>query len=506
MLTQFGNCVWAQDIFFVQGSGKVYVQSNAEVYIHGGVSLQNGSLLSNYGSITLKQTSVSGAANWTDHTLNSYFHGNGRLICNGTGGHLLNSKNSFGRVDINSSGHVTLGADLNTHKLSLINGRVNTTLSWKLISLSDAQLAVEADPSNLNYLNSWINGTLRRYVSPSAVNSYDFPIGDSAKPTLAVISNLNADPVNNVNYLDARFAAKPGNDLNLYATEGGLWYVAVSSGGVWYLTPDIAPTSGKYDLLLYFNGFSDLADNEFAILTRPAASSNAADWQVPPVSSIDALNNPGRILSAGYARRRAVTGFGQLGIGTITPGTLTESAILLLAQRLNREDVKLNWNIRSEDDCIGYNIERRNENETFFKKVAHVSTRAVNGNSATPLSYDFVDRNPFSGISYYRIVQLKQSGWARYSNISYVNGFMDDLVKVSVYPNPTSGNFYIQADGINHAIEGAIMDISGRVIKNFNLTGRLYINMSDQLSGTYFVKLFNVFGPGLHYTKKIIIM
>ena len=133
-------------IVTVQGSGKVYVQSNANAYVHGGLLFQNGSLLSNTGTVTVKEIGASGASNWTDQTATPYFHGSGTVIFNGVGGHTATSPNTFGKIHVNASGHLTHGSDLNTNNLLLDNGRVNTTSSYKMIVLTTPELASDNPP------------------------------------------------------------------------------------------------------------------------------------------------------------------------------------------------------------------------------------------------------------------------------------------------------------------------------------------------------------------------
>ena len=83
------------------------------------------------------------------------------------------------------------------------------------------------------------------------------------------------------------------------------------------MVPNATPSSGNYALQIYFNGFTGLADNKFGILRRPDASSNGADWTIPPGSSLEPNNGAGRKVSDGFARRKQISSFSQLGIGTL---------------------------------------------------------------------------------------------------------------------------------------------------------------------------------------------
>ncbi len=198
--------VHAQNIVTVQGSGKVYVQANANAYVHGGLLFQNGSALSNSGTITVKEIGNAGASNWTDESSTPYFHGNGTVVFNGTGGHTAASPNTFGKIHVNTSGHLTQGSDLNTNTILLDNGRVNTTSSYKMIVLTTPANAADNSANNSGFANSWVDGMLRRYIAPATVNQYVFPLGNTTRSNIAMLDALTAQPVNNVNYVDACLA------------------------------------------------------------------------------------------------------------------------------------------------------------------------------------------------------------------------------------------------------------------------------------------------------------
>lgn len=494
----------AQDLFFVQGSGRVFVQSNAQATVEGGVNLQNGSVLSNQGTITIKEIGAAGATNWTDGTVVPYFHGNGTLIFNGLGGHTATSPNTFGKIDINAAGHVNLGSHINTNLLYLVNGRVNTTVSYRMAVLTTSELAVEPAPSNTNYTNSWINGTLRRYLAPASVNQYHFPVGDVAKPNLAVLTNLSAQPLNNVSYLDAAFGPKPGTDVNLSVYEISQYYVAVNNGGVWYLLPDAAPSAGRFDLLLYFNGFTGLENNQFGSIRRPIASSDAAQWQVPAGSALPPNNSAGRLVANGYVRRNNIGNFGQYGIALLsTP--LPDLSMELTARRLSRNEVKLVWETRQESNVSGFELERRHDRDAQFRTAAFVPSQVVNGAVSVAQTYSFTDPNSHNGVSYYRVKALSRSGQAVYTQIKAVKGWGDGAVTVTVFPNPAIGQFSIRLQAGNETYDAFLTDLNGKLVRRFRLNGTTTHIVTDLSAGTYLLKVADVFGPGQSFLEKIVV-
>ena len=309
------NHTQAQDLLHAQQGATITVQSGASVVVLGGVQLDNGSSLLNNGVIQLKQNGVNGTADWTDHSTTRYAYGSGKLVLNGTGGHTLRSPNTFGSIEVDAPGHVDLGSDIIATSWYLRNGRVNTS-DFKAIARGTAALAVEADAANPDFTQSWFNGHLRRYVNPASVNSYTFPVGSSRHANRAVMENLRQHPLDNISYIDAYFSGMTGKEERLMVPENGQAYTALTPGGTWFLVPDRTPASGKYDLLLYFDGFNGLTDNSFGILNRPGAAATASGWTVPEGSVLPANNQPGRLQASGFARRNAISSFSQFGIGT----------------------------------------------------------------------------------------------------------------------------------------------------------------------------------------------
>ncbi len=492
-----------QDVLKVENGASITVQSGAEITVQGNITLDNGSTLVNNGTIRLKENGAS-AANWTDNTASGYNYGSGKVIFNGTTGHTVISKNTFERIDVDASGHVTLSSDINCNKWYLVNGRVNTG-SYYAIALSTTQAAVEADPANTNFASSWFNGNLRRYLATNSVNNYVFPVGNATNVKRAVLDNLTASPLNNLSYINASFGAKPGTDAGLIATENGQAYISVNSGGVWYLTPNAAPTSGAYDLLLYFNGFSGLNDNSFAILKRDNSSSNAADWVSPTGSSLPANGSPGRLVASGYARRNGIQTFSQFGIGQFG-NALPVTLLDFDARRLTKIKVLVAWQTTTEINNKGFEIERRLDTEQMFTSIGFAPTLAPNGNSVSRIDYSFTDANGYAGISYYRLKQVDQDDRFVFTHIKAVKGMGETQVSVLLYPNPNHGQFTIRLDGVNRSYDALITDMNGKTIRQVRLGNSNEVMISGLSAGAYIIRIPDVFGAGESFAEKVLVI
>lgn len=494
----------AQEIMKVQTGATITVQNGAELVVQGGITFDNGSTLNNAGAIRLIQNGTNGAADWVDNTITAYNYGTGKVVFNGNGGHLINTKNIFQQIDMDASGNATLGSDVQANKWYLKAGRINTS-SFKAIVLGAAHLSMEADVTNPDFSQGWINGNLRRFITPASVNNYTFPVGDAAKVNRAVLDNLSANPLNNLTYIDASFGPKPGNDVGLIATENGQNYFAVNNGGVWYLTPDVNPGIGSYDLLLYFNGFTGLSDNMFAIIKRPNASSNAADWVSPAGSILPANSQPGRIVSSGYARRNNINSFSQFGLGQFS-SPLPVTMVDFDAKRLTRLKVQVNWQTVSEQNNHGFDVERRLDGESVFTTIGFVPTKAENGNSNRQIDYAFTDANGYAGISYYRLKQVDRDTRFTYTHIKAVKGMGETQVSVMLYPNPNYGQFTVRIDGVNRSFDAVITDINGKMIRRLLLTNNNNVNISGLSAGTYIISIPDAFGPGESFVEKVLVV
>ncbi|MEP6747807.1 MAG: T9SS type A sorting domain-containing protein [Bacteroidota bacterium] len=492
----------AQEVLKVQNGAAVTLEAGAEMIVLGDITLDNGSILSNSGTITLKQNGGSGTSNFFDNTATAYNYGSGKFVFNSPGGHLIYSNNIFGRIDVNTA-NIILNSTVTSNKWWLESGKVNTGV-YTAIVLGSAATDLEAGPSNTDFSNSWINGNLRRYINPAANDNYQFAVGVSSRH-LAAMENLNASPIAGVQYIDAWFGNKPGTDAGLAVTEDGAQYVAVNPGGVWHFVPDNAPSTGKFNLKLFFDGFFDLSDNSFAILQRPDLSSDAAAWKVPDGSSINPVNGAGRLLSDGYSLRNDVSVFGQFGIGQLF-GALPVTLTNFNAKRLSKLSVQLNWQTQTESHNKGFGIERRPENETSFTQAGFINSRAINGNSNISLDYTFTDNNSYAGVTYYRLKQTDLDDRAYYSLIKAVNGLNGNSVSVMLWPNPNKGQFSIKIDGNTDNREILVTDLQGKNIRRINITGNQQIDVYGLAAGTYVITIPNAMGLNENFKEKIVVL
>ncbi|WP_431216124.1 T9SS type A sorting domain-containing protein [Puia sp. P3] len=486
----------------MQNGAQLTIENGAGLFISGGLMLEKGSRLANNGRIDLSKSKTGGAF-WHDSTISPYSYGSGIAVFNGGGDQSLQSINGFHRIEVNADS-IHLGSDIASDQWYLIKGRIATG-QFKAVVLSASDTSVQAAAGNPHFDSSWFDGTLRRAFDGQSANTFWFPVGNSQKANAAVMDNLQAAPLGNISYLEASFRPRPGTDAGLILEENGTPFTMINDAGVWYLTPDQQPTQGRYDLLLYLNGFSGLQDNSFAILRRPDSSTAAGDWEVPDNSLLPPNTSSGRMTADGYARRNSIGGFSQYGIGmTATP--LPVTLIEFVAFRLGPSKVVLKWETGMESGNKGFDIEKRPDNDSSFTFAGFVPSAAQDGNSNAPLHYTYTDANNYKGITYYRLKQTDLDNRYNYTAIRAVSGSGQSGVSILLYPNPSQGQFSIRMDGSTETYEVRIVDGKGAVIKNRQLHGNTPLQVTGMPPGAYVVQILNAFGRGAAFAQKIVVV
>lgn len=204
---------------------------------------------------------------------------------------------------------------------------------------------------------------------------------------------------------------------------------------VWYV--DVTNTGSNMNINLEF----DMSDggmgtftlgtlSDYVLLYRAGQTGN---WtEVTTASSISG----DRVIFSGIA----ATGDGYMTIGTknygASPLPITLTTFTAIPEN---SSVKLEWSTASEKNNDHFVLERSKDAlnfEVFAEKEG-------SGNSSVLLKYNYEDRNPHPGLSYYRLRQVDLDGSSTCSPIVAVtlNKTEGGLL---VFPNPGHGSFKIK--------------------------------------------------------------
>ncbi len=141
------------------------------------------------------------------------------------------------------------------------------------------------------------------------------------------------------------------------------------------------------------------------------------------------------------------------GFGFADPGTLPIELVKFTAEP-QESHVLLKWATASEKNNNYFTIERSVDS----KKWEVVSDIEGAGNSNTNLNYQYTDKQPYQGISFYRLKQTDYDGAYSYSATEKVLiGATDDIM---IYPNPS--NLFLKIYGSNISKISLFNSIGGK--------------------------------------------
>ena len=483
----FSFSLLAQNKLVLKDDAKLTITNGASMTILGGVSGNGSGSIVNNGTLKLKNNTEANEADWIDQSSTGLLTGTGSVVFESSFAQDISGNTEFYILEINNSGLQLPDNILRVqNKLILKNGKIGDMNDLVRISNSAAS-AVEAGSGNAEFLQSYILGSLERSVSKNT-DTYIFPVGGMNQSNLLHFVNKN---LMGVTQLTAQFSEpKLGTDAGLMVSEQGTFYNAVKSEGVWYLKPTGTGTGGAYDLLLYFNGFTNLFDNQFGILRRPDASTEAVDWIVPTGSILPDNGSPGRIVASGYARRNNLTTFSQFGIGiTTVPLPLT----LLSFNGVKENDRHLlRWETIDEINTDHFIVERSSSSNSGFVPMTTVDAKGALGRRSNYQVYDFT---PFNGDNFYRLKMVDQDATFQYSGIIRLRTELSE--KLTVYPNPVTGNLLqlsysspVKGNGMLQVTDMSGKLVSQRIISFVSGTNLYELPVYLFARGTYRVSLW----------------
>jgi hypothetical protein len=182
-------------------------------------------------------------------------------------------------------------------------------------------------------------------------------------------------------------------------------------------------------------------------------------------------------------------------------GALPITGLEFYAKRISNTQVQLDWKTLQEINNKGFHIERKKENENNFADMGFVNSKALNGNSSAGLNYQLPDNNNFSGITYYRLQQEDFNGRTTYSVVRSIKGDAAKQLNMQVWPVPAVGFFNVSVNGLSKPDLIQVIDMNGRMVKQFTIQNQTQQQVSGLPAGTYFVKL----GSDNTVTQKVIL-
>jgi hypothetical protein len=155
------------------------------------------------------------------------------------------------------------------------------------------------------------------------------------------------------------------------------------------------------------------------------------------------------------------------------------------------KEVQLDWVTASEQNNDYFNLQRSRDGYIF----ENIATVAGAGNSSIKNYYYFLDLNPHSGISYYRLIQKDFNGDSTISETISLNRSQTIQNDLTISPNPNQGNFDLQImskkeELVNISIWGSLGKRIYETEVKLNGEGVVSIPINERLSaGIYIISM-----------------
>ena len=448
-------------------SGNLTINSGSALYMdYGSPSLNNpftvGGNVTLVGALSLGDA-VNGdlivGGNWvnnggtlTTNTRQIEFNGASKSI-GGT------SSTTFDYLKINNSAGISLAKNITVNATLTMAAGLLTTSSNTLTLGSSGSISGEAT-------GQYVIGTVQTTRSVSGASPVSLGLGVSINPNGIDLGATTF--VKRISGSTGAITIGPNTGINRK----------------WTITPTTQPT-GSVDVTL--NWVSD-DDNGKSLSTLHVwrSEDNGSSWS----------DFAGPIDCSGHSAAFSTSSFSDF---TMSDGTAPLPVELTtLTSTANGRNVTLNWKTATEVNSSKFIIER--SQNTAWSKVGEV---AANGNSNSPKTYVFVDKNLNSGKYTYRLKMIDNDGTYEYSKIATsAEVATPDAFSVSQnYPNPfnpsTTINFDLPADGMVKlelfAITGSkVVTLINSVYRAGYNSIQLNMNSYNLSSGTYIYKLSSV--------------
>ena len=179
----------------------------------------------------------------------------------------------------------------------------------------------------------------------------------------------------------------------------------------------------------------------------------------------------------------------KLGSDIVLPVTFLN----FLGEVNNNQNI-LHWTIANEYNNTGFEIQHSSDGNNFFK-IGFAFTKAINGSSASRLSYNYTCISFVYGTNYYRLKQIDKDGKFSYSNIVVLKNNNPYVTGLSVYPSPAKNVLNVKISSTENikttllVIDGTGKLIMYKAINTGNGESIIPLDISHLLAGTYLLKM-----------------
>lgn len=156
----------------------------------------------------------------------------------------------------------------------------------------------------------------------------------------------------------------------------------------------------------------------------------------------------------------------------------------------------LEWQTASEVNNDYFQVEHSKDGRNF---IALDQIKGIGNTVQEVNDYSYLDTQPKTGVTYYRLKQVDFDGAFEYSNVVTVE-YINDKGGISVYPNPFDHSVTLQFPLLEHSYSNfsfrtiEIYDIYGRLVQSMEAPmdeTSITIDLSKLSSGSFILNTFN---------------
>lgn len=379
----------------------------------------------------------------------------------------------------------------------------SSTTSWQTSNNISGQALYDIAYGNGRYVITSNFGIL--YYSTTGASWTSTTIPGGLLPTLSTVEYLNGNFVALGTYPSTSVVFSSADGITWIqkgilpsalhsVTFGNGQYAAVGDNGVVYTSADLqtwqSRTSGTTQTLravCYAYGFFVAVGDSGTLLT----SSDGILWQSRDSHTTNTLNcvkaSNGIFVAGGNAVLLQSDAINPLPVKLIRFDAIkTEGAAVL------------HWQTSEESNSDRFEIERSTDAKLWLKTG---DTKASGNVTGATTNYSFIDNEPLSGESFYRLKMIDLNGSYAYSRIIGIHFETED--DIALYPNPVTDRLHYKGAGAKNITGITVMDASGRTLYRADHDNkRKEINMQALPAGMYLIRINMESGARL--VKKVI--
>lgn len=385
--------------------------------------------------------------------------GLGKIELNGAGVQNMSGSGTYRNLDINNNNNVnSSGIPTISSKLNVLQGKVlQASLNDSIILGSSATLTETfINPANQHFVRGKVHTT--RVVGVAAENFGGLGVALTAGSNLGTVE---------VTRLSGVALTSP---------------ITLNSGIVrsWKVTPSVQPALPNRNIT-----FSWPSQDNNSLDMTTAILFKRVDGTQPFV----AVTAPTDVTGSDP---HSITYSGIPSFSEFTVADLNNPLPLNLLHFSGKNEggsAILTWSTSDERSNIGFEIMKSTDGVSF-SKIGFVASQGTSGD------YRFTD-NFLRVNSYYKLIQLDESGQTTSSRIVYISTKFGETISLNLYPNPGQKGFNIQYNGFENGDEFLnleVINLEGKTIRSLagtlsEINALISKDLVQVSSGVYLVKL-----------------